>query len=347
MPRKRPHPRPRSAKEPIDNVAALRGDVVRLSRRLDAERAASCRHLFTAIAGHPAALAAALKAASTERKERTAAERRAGIRLRLGPNRLTAAGDHPDAVRLAAGARLRSDASQVTLRAVAEVWLSDEWVRQVASDVRDDGEIVAPQKPRARELGAAVKVLSLEQAGRARKELIHDAWARESFLWHALNLEPPRPPTRREVKALDTRASELRKRADDFAAAAVLIVEQLPGLTAEVEYHGAQLRLAAGTSKEDASYARERLNEGPDAAVNHRRARVLQLAAGLRVGEDEGWSLIDLARLVLASSRDWTVAPCPVLAARYELEDEKLRDVLGRDLGRPGRRIPRVREVAR
>lgn len=56
-------------------------------------------------------------------------------------------------------------------------------------------------------------------------------------------------------------------------------------------------------------------------------ANLVELRGCLRVSDSSRWTIQQLAELILSSSTDWRVAPCPDLASRYRARDARDRPV--------------------
>ena len=69
-------------------------------------------------------------------------------------------------------------------------------------------------------------------------------------------------------------------------------------------------------------------------AVEFRRGKLAKLVDGLRVAEPRAWPLSRIVALLLASSDDWRLPPCPGLVDGYHQRIEALEDLLKKDLAR-------------
>lgn len=158
-------------------------------------------------------------------------------------------------------------------------------------------------------------------------------------LWSALAVDPPiAPPTERELRELKARALTRQSEHDRYVTALVAGMNSDADAVLAAELEAAIRRYLAVVAWQVWQEAVEQAAEKTRAAVEHRRSRVRRLAEGLRVGEQGGWSIVDIARLLLASTSDWTRPPCPLLVDKYGAdhddvsEEEKLIEVLRKDL---------------
>jgi len=158
-------------------------------------------------------------------------------------------------------------------------------------------------------------------------------------LWYALALDPPlAPPTERELREVKARALTRRDEHDRYVAALVVGMDSDAVLAAELEV--AIRRYLAADAWQIWQEVVKQAAERTHAAIERRRSRVRWLAERFGCGEHGGWSIADIARLLLASANDWTRPPCPLLAEKYGAQhdagdaagEEKLIEVLRKDL---------------
>lgn len=71
-------------------------------------------------------------------------------------------------------------------------------------------------------------------------------------------------------------------------------------------------------------------------SIQFRREKLLHLVKGLRDAEPSQWPISRIAALFLASEKDWACPPCPQLVAKYRDRQDKLEDLLKKDLTRSG-----------
>jgi hypothetical protein len=112
-----------------------------------------------------------------------------------------------------------------------------------------------------------------------------------------------------------------------------LVTKTDPDAALVIEHEAAVLRYLAVGDWQSLQQAHTLAQAKRRETVQRRRARVRILATHLRVWKG-GWSIINLARLVLASSNDWTKPPCPTLVDDYLDDENGLAEVIRKDLGR-------------
>jgi len=171
-------------------------------------------------------------------------------------------------------------------------------------------------------------------------------------LWSALALDPPAMPTKREIGALKANAQRRHEEHDLFVAT----VDGLDLNSAERDAHRAlQLRYFAAIARREWLAASAHAASKKHDDVLHRWERLAVLVRHLNVGLPHGRTLVDLARLILASGDDWTKPPCPRLVARWRLvaraggdPERELAKEISRDLRRYGQKkasLPRKLKV--
>jgi hypothetical protein len=159
--------------------------------------------------------------------------------------------------------------------------------------------------------------------------------SKTASLWSALTLDLPGMPGVRELRALKERARERREEHNRYVDGVRGVIAKMdPDAALVVEHEAAVLRYFAVADWQSWREAQTSAEAGGREAVQRRRSRVRILATHLGVGDEGGWSNIDVARLVLASSNDWTKPPCPNLVDRYGNDESGLADVIRKDLER-------------
>jgi hypothetical protein len=282
--------------DPGEDASALRKDVDRIAVSREVRRFSAAQALLPEIADHPECLRRALRVIERERRAHRKIER--------------------------------------------QVFTRRQFEREVACD-RDPG--FAAHVERAGGYGVVGEVR--ESASSITRDAVcdfpgleaqyKDGISNPSSLWSALTLDLPGMPGVRELRALKERARERRDEHNRYVDGVRGLVAKIdPDAALVVEHEAAVLRYFAVRDWQSLHEAQTLAHAGRREAIQRRRARVRILATHLAVGDEGGWSISKVARLVLASTNDWTKPPCRALVDDYLDNENDLAEVIRKDLER-------------